>query len=121
MFPKSQYLKDWDVKINNYGQELDKVKGDEKKYIGQAAVYLKDLNDYLVQHSAFLDREHDMQLNDLRDEIVIVTQGHHFDNLIDKIRADENFTSIEGKALLDVALTQLSKQLLKNLLLIDEH
>ena len=105
----AQSLKDWDVKINNYGQELDKVKGDEKKYIGQAAVYLKDLNDYLVQHSAFLDREHDMQLNDLRDEIVIVTQGHHFDNLIDKIREDENFTSIEGKALLDVADSMLAE------------
>ena len=102
-------LKDWDVRINKYGSELDKVRGDESKYIGKADVYLKDLNDYLVQHSAFLDASHDKQLSDMRNDISVVSQGHHFDNLIDKIRLDKTFTSPEGNALLDLADEMLAE------------
>jgi len=96
-------VKEWDTRIHKYGQELDKVKGDEAKYMGQAAIYLKDLNDYLMENTAFIKAAGHEKLNDLRDEIVIVTQGHHYDNLIDKIRADETFTSPEGRYLLDFA------------------
>jgi hypothetical protein len=102
-------VKEWDKRIHDYGQELDKVKGDEAKYMGQSAIYLKDLNDYLMENSAFIKDAGTAKLNDLRDEIIIVTQGHHFDNLIDKIRADKDFTSIEGTSLLDIADSMLAE------------
>ena len=90
-------------KIATYGQNLDLYKGDDKKYAEKGAEYLKDLSDYVSQHSQYQKHLSIDELNDLRDDILVTTQGHHFDNFIDKLRADETFTHPESTQLLELA------------------
>ena len=101
-------------KIREVGKQVDISKHDDKMFMKELPNYLKGLNDYVTEHSQFSKDLALDKLDDLKDTILMTAQGHHFDNFIDKLRADETFTNPESTTLLELADTMISEGMSSN-------
>ena len=101
-------------KIREVGKQVDISKHDDKMFMKELPNYLKGLNDYVTEHSQFSKDLAMDKLDDLKDTILMTAQGHHFDNFIDKLRADETFTHPESTTLLELADTMISEGMSTN-------